>query len=133
MNPREVAEQLHENERRILLVLQENESASTSLLAEEIALSKDAVEKACAWAETKGVLAFNEETTVKYSLTEEGQRYANHGLPEKNLMRIVTAGVNEISVIKDEFPSLSIALVWIRRNEWATIEKGRLNPTKRGE
>ncbi len=69
MNPREVAEQLHENERRILLVLKENESASTSLLAEVTGLPKDAVEKACAWAETKGVLTFNEETTVTQGIS----------------------------------------------------------------
>ena len=133
MNPREVAEQLHENERRILLVLKENESASTSLLAEVTGLPKDAVEKACAWAETKGVLTFNEETTVKHSLTDEGQRYANGGLPEKNLLRLVAEGVNEINGLKDDFPALNIALAWIRRNEWATIEKGRLNPTQKGE
>ena len=133
MNPREVAEQLHENERRILLVLKENESASTSLLAEVTGLPKDAVEKACAWAETKGVLTFNEETTVKHSLTDEGKRYANGGLPEKNLLRFVAEGVNEINGLKEDFPALNIALVWIRRNEWATIEKGRLNPTQKGE
>ena len=133
MNPREVAEQLHENERRILLVLKENESASTSLLAEVTGLPKDAVEKACAWAETKGVLTFNEETTVKHSLTDEGKRYANGGLPEKNLLRLVAEGVNEINGLKKDFPALNIALVWIRRNEWATIEKGRLNLTQKGE
>ncbi len=133
MNPREVAEQLHENERRILLVLKENESASTSLLAEVTGLPKDAVEKACAWAETKGVLTFNEETTVKHSLTDEGKRYTNGGLPEKNLLRLVAEGVNEINGLKEDFPALNIALVWIRRNEWATIEKGRLNPTQKGE
>jgi phenylalanyl-tRNA synthetase alpha chain len=133
VNPREVAEQLHENERRILLVLKKNESASTSLLAEVIGLSKDAVEKACSWAETKGVLTFNEETTVKHSLTDEGQRYANGGLPEKNLLRLIAEGVNEINGLKEDFPALNIALVWIRRNEWATIEKGRLNPTQKGE
>jgi phenylalanyl-tRNA synthetase alpha chain len=133
MNPREVAEQLHENERRILLVLKENESASTSLLAEVTGLPKDAVEKACAWAETKGVLTFNEETTVKHSLTDEGKRYTNGGLPEKNLLRLVAEGVNEINGLKEDFPALNIALVWIRRNEWATIEKGRLNQTQKGE
>jgi phenylalanyl-tRNA synthetase alpha chain len=133
VNPREVAEQLHENESRILLVLKKNESASTSLLAEMTGLPKDAVEKACAWAETKGVLTFNEETTVKHSLTDEGQRYAKGGLPEKNLLRLVAEGVNEINGLKEDFPALNIALVWIRRNEWATIEKGRLNPTQKGE
>jgi phenylalanyl-tRNA synthetase alpha chain len=133
MNPREVAEQLHENERRILLVLKENESASTSLLAEVTGLPKDAVEKACAWAETKGVLTFNEETTVKHSLTDEGKRYAKEGLPEKSLLRLVAEGVNEINGLKENFQALNIALVWIRRNEWATIEKGRLNLTQKGE
>ena len=133
MNPREVAEQLHENERRILLVLKKNESASTSLLAEVTGLPKDAVEKACSWAETKGVLTFNEETTVKHSLTDEGKRYAKEGLPEKSLLRLVVEGVNEINGLKENFPALNIALVWIRRNEWATIEKGRLNLTQKGE
>jgi phenylalanyl-tRNA synthetase alpha chain len=45
----------------------------------------------------------------------------------------VAEGVNEINGLKENFQALNIALVWIRRNEWATIEKGRLNLTQKGE
>jgi len=126
VNPEEVASQLHENERRVLISLKDRGSATTEELSQTTGLSRDAVEKACAWAETKGVLSFREEVSHSYNLTEEGRRYAEEGLPEKRLLGLVNSGKPKISELKAELPDLSIALVWIRRNGWAQIEKGAI-------
>ena len=124
MNPEEVASQLHENERSVLMSLRDEGSATTDELSALTGLSRDAVEKACAWAETKGVLSFREEVSLSFNLTEEGSRYADGGLPERRLLELVSSGRQRISELQRELPDLSIALVWIRRNGWAKIENG---------
>ena len=132
MDPVDVASKLHENERKILLTLEGRESASTEELISLTGLGKDAVEKACAWAETKGVLSFFEKVSRIFELSEEGRRYVEKGLPEKRLLQFIAEGQNEISKLKDSFELLNIALVWIRRNGWASIEDGSLKMTDEG-
>jgi phenylalanyl-tRNA synthetase alpha chain len=132
LNPEDAAARLHENERKVLLALEGRGAATTQELSAETGLARDAVEKASAWAETKGVVSFREEVSRSFNLTEEGRKYAEEGLPEKKLLELVASGRNEISALKEEFPSLNIALVWVRRNSWATIETGRLTLTKEG-
>jgi phenylalanyl-tRNA synthetase alpha chain len=133
VKPEEVATRLHENERKILLALKGRETATTGELSQFTGLGRDAVEKACAWAETKGVVSFGEEVSRSFSLTDEGRTYAEEGLPEKALVELVASGEDEISKLKEGFPGLNIALVWISRNEWATIEDGKLKFTKKGK
>ena len=132
MNPDDTVARLHENERKVLLALEGRGAATTQELSSETGLAKDAVEKASAWAETKGVVSFREEVSRSFNLTEEGRKYAEEGLPETRLLALVAGGNNEISALKEEFPSLNIALVWVRRNGWATIQKGRLDLTTEG-
>ena len=132
MNPEDAAARLHENERKVLLALEGRGAATTQELSAETGLARDAVEKASAWAETKGVVSFREEVSRSFNLTEEGRKYAEEGLPEKKLLKLIASGRNEIPALKEEFPSLNIALVWVRRNSWATIEKGRLTLTDEG-
>jgi phenylalanyl-tRNA synthetase alpha chain len=127
-----MASTLHENERKVLLALEDRGAASTEELTSWTGLDRDAVEKACAWAETKGVVSFMEEVSHRYSLTEEGLRYAEEGLPEKRLLRSVAEGRHGIAELKESFDSLDIALVWVRRNGWAIIEDGRLRLTENG-
>ncbi|NQT09109.1 hypothetical protein HQ586_08535, partial [Candidatus Bathyarchaeota archaeon] len=133
MNPEEVALQLHENERRILISLRDGSSATTVELSTLTGLSRDAVEKACSWAETKGVLSFREEVSHSFNLTEEGRRYAEEGLPEQRLIKLISSGKGKISELKDDFPDLSFALVWVRRNNWAKITNGQLELTEEGK
>jgi len=133
VNPEEVASQLHENERMVLMSLRDGGSATTVELSKLTGLSRDAVEKACSWAETKGVLSFREEVSHSFNLTEEGRTYAEEGLPEKRLIKLVSLGKGKISELKDDFPDLSIALVWVRRNNWAKIDNGQLELTEEGK
>ncbi|MCW3991334.1 MAG: hypothetical protein NWE79_01380, partial [Candidatus Bathyarchaeota archaeon] len=132
MNPETVASSLHENERRILLALRGRGPATTEDLTLATGLSRDAVEKACAWAETKGVVSVEEEVSRTFNLMGEGREYVEGGLPEKRLLRLVQKGEREIRSLKEGFQPLDIALVWVRRNEWVTISNGRLELTDKG-
>ena len=132
MNPETVASSLHENERKVLIALKEVGSATTDELSSATGLSRDAVEKACAWAETKQVVSVEEEVSRTFNLTDEGLIYAEEGLPEKRLIRLVQSGENKIRKLKKEFQPLEIALVWVSRNDWATIRDGNLELTEKG-
>jgi phenylalanyl-tRNA synthetase alpha chain len=95
-------------------------------------LSRDAVEKASAWSETKGVVIFREEVSQSFELTEEGTKYVAEGLPEVRLVGLVAAGVIEIGKLKEIMPEINIALAWARRNGWAEISRGSLSLTDLG-
>jgi phenylalanyl-tRNA synthetase alpha chain len=131
LNPKEVAETLHENERKVLKAAAKG-TMTTDQLSQATGLSRDAVEKASDWAATKGVVSFTEKTSQFYALTDEGRQYARKGLPEQSLRRLLAHGPREISDLKGTFDNLSIALAWIRRNDWAEITQGVIRLTDRG-
>ena len=132
MNPREVAERLHENERKVLQALSGVGTATTEELSRLTGLARDAVEKASDWAATKGVVSFREEVSRFFSLTDEGRVYAEKGLPEQNLRELLVHGPQEIAKLKETFENLNIALAWMRRNGWADINKGVIRLTEEG-
>ncbi len=133
LNPEEVAAKLNENERKILLSLEVKVSATTVELSEDTGLSKDAVEKASAWAETKGIVGLSEDVTHFFRLTKEGEEYAVSGLPEKQLLELVVKGINELSQLKERIQAINIALIWIRSNGWANIKSGKVELTTEGK
>ena len=132
MQPKEVASRLHENERKVLHALGNVDTATTETLAQMTGLGRDAVEKASDWAATKGVVAFNEEVSQFFALTDEGDVYSEHGLPEKNLLNLLRTGPKAIGELQKDFEGMNIALAWVRRNGWADIENGVLSITEKG-
>jgi len=133
MNPREVAERLHENERKVLQALSGGGTATTEELSRLTRLARDAVEKASDWAATKGVVSFREEVSQFFTLTDEGRVYAENGLPEQNLRKLLVHGPQEIAKLKQTFKNLNIALAWMRRNGWADIRDGVIQLTEEGK
>lgn len=132
MNPEEVASMLNENERKVLVALRGGGASSTATLSLSTGLGRDAVEKASAWAETKGVVSFRAEVSRFFKLTDEGQKYSIEGLPEKHLIEAASGGDKEISHLKGDIPAINIALIWVRSNGWANIKGGKVEPTPEG-
>ena len=133
MKPTEVAEMLHENERKVLHALGDRGTATTEELAQQTGLGRDAVEKASDWAATKGVVVFNEEVSQFFALTDEGGVYSENGLPEKNLLNMLKSGPKAVGELQKSFDGINIALAWIRRNGWANIDKGVLTISEKGK
>ena len=132
MNPEEVASKLNDNERKLVVALRGGSASSTAALSQTMGLGKDAIEKASAWAETKGVISFREEVSRFFRLTKEGEKYAEEGLPEKRLIEAVASGDQELARLKGDVPAINIALVWVRSNGWAVIKDGRVEATLEG-
>ncbi|HLD49269.1 MAG TPA: phenylalanine--tRNA ligase subunit alpha [archaeon] len=57
----------------------------------------------------------------KYILTEEGRRYLENGLPEKKLLGILPASIEDA---KKKIDNFSIALQWAKKNNWIEIKEG---------
>lgn len=59
MKAEKMASRLHENERKILLALKDRGTATMEELSQLTGLGKDTLERACAWAETKGIITLH--------------------------------------------------------------------------
>jgi len=132
VNPEKVASSLQENERKILLALRGRGPATTEELSAATGLSRDAVEKACAWAKTKGVVSIEEKISRSFKITDEGHGYVVTFLPEKQLLREIKKGNNEIKKLPKTLP-LQIALAWAKKKDWIKIQNGKLYLTEKGK
>ncbi|NYT02161.1 MAG: phenylalanine--tRNA ligase subunit alpha [Methanosarcinales archaeon] len=74
----------------------------------------------------KGLVLVEKRTDEVCSLTPEGRKYAEEGLPERQILNLVASGLS-MSELKD--PSLKIGIGWVRKKGWATIDKGILRPS----
>ncbi|MDQ1261081.1 MAG: phenylalanyl-tRNA synthetase alpha chain [Euryarchaeota archaeon] len=72
-----------------------------------------------------GYIQVTKSVEESVSLTEEGRKYAQEGLPERAMLSVIGSG-KAMSELKD--PSHKIGLGWLRRKGWATILAGELKP-----
>ena len=61
-----------------------------------------------------------------YVLTEEGKKYLEQGLPEKNLVKMVKKGKVKINDAKTKIENFSIALQWAKKNNWVMAVQGEI-------
>jgi len=132
MNDKELLNRLHDHEKRILKALEGKKSMIIQEIQELTGLNKDSLEKASLWAKVKGVLKIDEEITEFIELTKEGEEYVKGGLPEKNLLKILEKGEKSIPNLNKKMKKFNIGLVWVKKNNWVTIQKGQLELTTKG-
>ena len=127
--PRDVAAELSYLEKRVLLTLRELGRASP----EEIRAKgkfKELVEvmNAASWLQAKGLVTMKERVVRTYRLTRA--ELARKPLPERRALRALLKSKGRIAVPKLQAAArfddaeLAIALGWLRRKGWATVEKG---------
>ncbi|MEM5815139.1 MAG: phenylalanine--tRNA ligase subunit alpha [Candidatus Aenigmatarchaeota archaeon] len=61
---------------------------------------------------------------MHYILTEEGEKYLNNGLPERNLIETLEkmGGKAKISDIESEIENFNIALLWAKKKGWIELK-----------
>ncbi|MCD6402751.1 MAG: phenylalanine--tRNA ligase subunit alpha [Candidatus Aenigmarchaeota archaeon] len=129
----DLIEKLHEYEKRILVALKNVEKLSLNELSKKTGLKEGSLVKACGWARTKGIVDVLEEKEIFVKLSDEGLRYAENGLPEKNLIKRVEEGVTSINELKNSVENFEIALVWAKKNGWIEISEGKVSLTESGK
>ncbi len=61
-------------------------------------------------------------------LSEEGARYAELGLPERQILDLASTEEISLSAIKD--PDLKVGIGWLKKKGWASIDKGVVKPVE---
>lgn len=134
----DMVETLSTAEKKALLALDERDGqASPAQIMEDTGLEQVKVMNASSWLESKGLAQMHEELESSYQVTEEGQRFLEQGLPEVQVLQLVLEGVDSFSQLRERREDLDIAIGWLMRKQWCTIEKQDgdkvLTPTGKGK
>jgi len=62
----------------------------------------------------------------RVELTDEGRRYAEHGLPEKVLTDALKSGPLSFDEARKRVHAFDIALQWAKKNGWVQVKDGKL-------
>ncbi|MCE4613907.1 MAG: phenylalanine--tRNA ligase subunit alpha [Desulfurococcales archaeon] len=90
-----------------------------------IELDKSTIASLSELLQSKDVLRILEKREKKYVLTGRGVKVLRDGLPEENLVKLVSQGVTELRRIREKLgDEAGIAIGIARRNGWITISGG---------
>ncbi len=113
-------------EKRVLLALGEDSGKwNQRNLSEKTGINEDAVMQTAFMLAQRGLCGIKEEKKVYYRLTEEGEEYAEKGLPERRALEFLIdrngATIEELKTVLGG--RVNIATNWLLKKRWAKIEK----------
>ncbi|MDD1727200.1 MAG: phenylalanine--tRNA ligase subunit alpha, partial [Methanothrix sp.] len=121
---------LSENDLKVLKAISEGGSDPKSIdpksIADKLNMKVEAVRASADALGEQGLISVDKSVEESVSLTEEGKKYAEEGLPERALLSFIGSG-KAMSELKD--PAHKIGLGWMRKKGWAVIDKGMVSPT----
>jgi len=134
MNYEEIAERLHELERKVLLALKKRDKQTSTVLVKTAGIDESSVNRALLWLGSKDLIDVKEEVLELLSLDVNGESYVKDGFPEKRFIKLIKQGVKTLgdlrgSLSKDEF-NVSIGL--LKSKKYIEISKGVVKVTKEG-
>ncbi|WP_136592540.1 phenylalanine--tRNA ligase subunit alpha [Salinigranum halophilum] len=127
---------LPEAQHAVLTTASADDAQTIDDLADATALKPETVTGAAFELEAAGLVAVDEAVVVDYTLTDEGERYVDEGLPEVRLYRAaVDAGARDEPVSMGQVIGASgldggavdVALANLARKGYGTIESGQLS------
>ena len=98
------------------------------------------VSNAASWLQSKKLVTMDSHIKTVYSLGKEGKKFIEKGLPEKRALKLLsdkkgTINLKDLSEVLDS-DEISIAIGWLKTNEWASIKKEKdtiIKITDKGE
>ncbi len=130
--------ELHIYEKKLLKELEANPDATPEEIAENTGMDIKSVMSAAGSLASKDIIEMHKDVEEVYSLTDDGMEYAEKGLPERRILDVLAKKqqidmkdlADETGVDKKE---TNIAIGWLRRKNWASIDKGTVNITEFGK
>lgn len=121
---------LTNNEKKVLLALNELKTAELKDIADISDINGDAAMQSVYLLEEKGLAAVTETTIELYGLSPEGKEYAEEGLPERQIIDYLE-GPMALDDVKERFSArlVGIATGWLIKKKWAKIDNGMIVPT----
>ncbi len=125
---------LTNNEKKVLLSLSKKDKFTPEDLTSASGLSIEAAMQSAFLLAEKGLSEVTEKVTTIYTLTKEGETYAQLSLPERQIINSIKAPLS-LSELKKKFPPqmVGIALGWLRKKNWARIEGENIIPSGKAE
>ena len=129
--------ELHIYEKKLLKELETNPSATPDEIAENAGIDIKSVMSAAGSLASKDIIEVDKNVQETYSLTKDGLKYAEKGLPERKILDVLLERkqipLKELSDVAGiDKKEANIALGWLRRKNWAQIDKGVINITDFG-
>ena len=130
--------ELHIYEKKLLKELESNPEATPEEIAENTGMDIKSVMSAAGSLASKDIIEMHKDVEEIYSLTDDGMEYAEKGLPERRILNALVKKdqihmkdlSNETGVDRKE---TNIAIGWLRRKNWASIDKGMVTITDFGK
>ncbi len=125
---------LTNNEKKVLLALSKKDKFTPEDLTSASGLSIEAAMQSAFLLAEKGLCEVTEKVTTIYTLTKEGETYAQISLPERQIINSIKAPLS-LSELKNKFPPqmVGIALGWLRKKNWARIEGENIIPSGKAD
>lgn len=129
--------ELHIYEKQVLNELEKNSDATPEEISKNTGLNIKSVMSATGSLAAKEIIEVEKDIDEIVSLTEDGKKVAEFGLPERRVLDILVkekelpmGKLAELSGIsKDE---TGIAIGWLNRKHWASVDKGVIKITELG-
>jgi len=123
-NTKATAAELTATEKRVLLALkEEKKECDQRSLSEKTDINEDAVMQTAFMLAQKGLCEIKEEKKFYYRLTEEGEEYAEKGLPERKGLNSFPIPLREFKTLFPDEKEANIATNWSLRKDYARIEE----------
>lgn len=121
---------LTNNEKRVLQAIAKKDKISPEELAQTLGLKIEAAMQSAFLLAEKKLSKISEEISDYYELTSEGEKYANEGLPERQIMEYFEKNSKnefDISLLKKIFyENIEFGVSWLLKKRWVKIEKGKI-------
>ncbi|MCD4800621.1 MAG: phenylalanine--tRNA ligase subunit alpha [Methanococcoides sp.] len=118
------------NDKNVLIAMDELTSTTPEELAEKTSMKVETAMQSAFSLSENGLIEVTDVVTELYSLTSEGHTYAEEGLPERQIMNCLSEPASMDELKEKLSPKMvGIATGWLRRKNWANIEKGMVVPT----
>lgn len=130
--------ELHIYEKKLLKELEANPEATPEEIAQNTGMDIKSVMSAAGSLASKDIIEMHKDVEEIYSLTDDGLEYAEKGLPERRILDVLANKDHihmkdlstETGVDKKE---TNIAIGWLRRKNWANVDKGMVTITDFGK
>ncbi|MCG7855071.1 MAG: phenylalanine--tRNA ligase subunit alpha, partial [Methanoregulaceae archaeon] len=113
---------LTQNEKKLLMALGPLGSADPSRLAKLLSAPEEAVIQYAYLLQDRGLAIVERKVVKHFALTGEGRNYAEHGLPERQLLESFGESIPMAELTRH--PLAKIGIGQMRRKGWITIRDG---------
>ncbi|MCQ2973066.1 MAG: phenylalanine--tRNA ligase subunit alpha [archaeon] len=129
--------ELHIYEKQLLNELEKNENVTPEEVAKNASMDIKSVMSAAGSLASKGIINVKKDVEEVVSLSKVGLQYAVNNLPERKILKVLSEKkelpmgdlASEADLDKKE---VGISICWLRRKNWATIDKGVVKITDKG-